>query len=710
MRALFGFDTETFPIRPGRQAPRIVCGQSRAGGIELRERFLDRLEAALNDPRVLLYGHEIAFDACASIASRPRLLRLWFDAYAADRVTCTHEREKLIRIAEGTLVRYGKNNLLALVHRYHLQHDFKDGDKEKGGDAWRARYFELDGIDPALWPEDARRYALADLIVDDVFAAQETAPAAWLDDQFRQARAAFWLKLTSAHGMMVDGEAVAALAERLEVEHAIVRNLLIVGGTEALFKFLDRWQSDHPDANPLPPPLEDYHGGLVRPNGSKDTKAAAARMRAVCASKNLPIPITDTGKERAEKTGEDPQVVAQIYTALDADSCLATGDPLLIAYARYTSVTTLRGRVERLRIAASWGLPIQPHFDALKETGRTSASKGETKPGRPVMAFGDQTQNLQRAPGLRECYRARRGYLILSCDWKAAELHTLAQCCIDLGLESKLAAVLNAGQDPHIWYACQLNGWAYEWADEALHHKHGHAAYKAVKKARQDAKPCNFGFPGGLGIQKFRLFAAKQYQVFFSDQEATDRKGIWLGAFDEMPLYFRHINELIESGAPLVHFRSNRYRGDIRYTSAANSYFQGRCADMLKDAGFRLAREFYVDGLPGWIWNEAHDELLCEIPEDCASEVSARVQTIMEDVGREWCPGAPVKAEPALQHTWRKGAEPAYRDGKLIPHEDRDFPDLAKEAQKLLDKGETVLYCSWVLGVQPSRILEAIAC
>src|SRR5690606_34994337 len=211
--------------------------------------------------------------------------------------------------------------------------------------SWRTRYAELDGIPPEAWPHEARRYALADLAVRALFESQATRyPAEWLADECRQARADFWLSLQSAHGMRTDPRAVAAFAAKVEAENEALRRELIAAG-------------------------------LVRSNGARDTKAAAARMREVCRAKGLPIPITKTGKEKVQAGVLSHEEAAEEYTALDADACAATADPVLVKYARFGSVKTLRSRAERLRIAGS--LPIQPRFDVLKETGRTSCSKGE---------------------------------------------------------------------------------------------------------------------------------------------------------------------------------------------------------------------------------------------------------------------------------------------------------------------------------------------
>lgn len=677
---IFFFDSETYPIRPGRQAPRVVCVQSRTDQdrIELREDGLDRLEAHLAAGSRIV-GHHVAFDAACSIATRPRLLRPWFEAYSADRVTCTLVREKLIRIAEGTADRFQAHGLLTVLERYRIAHGFETGDKSLDGSSWRARYAELDGVPVPEWPPGAVRYALADLDVSRVYAAQEHAPPGWLVDQHAQARADFWLYLQRCGGMRTDPIAVEAFARKVEREHEQHRTTC-------------------------------RNAGLVRSDGSRDTKAAAARMRSICAQKGLRVKLTKTGAAKVKAETIDQAAAVEQYTALDADQCAATADPVLVSYARYGSVGTLRRRAERLARAGS--IPVQAHFDVLKKTGRTSSSMGDVTPGKPLLAFGDQVQNLNREPGLRECYIARPGHVLISVDWSSAELHSLAQVCLWLGLQSELARVLKAGRDPHLHFACVQRGWAYEWAQAAQRGEHGPAAQKEVKDARQWAKPFNFGFPGGLGVEKFRLFAAKAYQIDLTDEQARAGRDAWLNTYPEMVGYFTHISDLIDSGAPLVHFMSERVRGDLRYTAAANSYFQGHTSDMAKHAGWNLAREYFgID--PGPLnranpWNFAHDEHLAEAPEDTAHECAGRMVEIMEASGRIWCPDVPVRAEPALSRRWRKAAGPIYQGGRLIPYEDRTMPDETRaKIAKALASGADPVHVGWTLGYETERILEA---
>lgn len=691
------FDTETFPIKPARQAPRVVCVQIGIGAdrqVYLRSEGLAVLRGLLESPDVLLVGHSIGYDALSSIATDPSLLGPWLAAYEADRVVCTEIREKLARIAEGSIDRYQSNGLLACLERYKIAHDLTEADKSGGDEGLRVRYCDLDGVDPALWSPDARRYALGDLACVDVYRAQaERFPAAWFSDQYRRARGDFMLRLTSAWGMMVDPRAVARFAALVEEEHRLVRSILETGDETSIARFAEEHEVDRLDAVPV-------QGGIVRRDGSKNTKIAKARMVSVCSARGLPVPTTDKGRELGMVEG------AGDFVSLDADSCAASGDLQLRAYARYTSIGTLRGRADRLALAARLGVPVQPRFDPLKKTGRTSCSKGEAKPGTALRAVGDQTQNLNREAGLRECYVARPGYLILSSDWKAAELHTLSQTCADWGLDSALARVLRE-KDAHVWFAAVSNGWTYEWTIEALRGDHGPEAKKRAKAARQGAKACNFGFPGGLGIAKFRAWAAKTYGVIWSESEAQRRKAQWMDAFPEMWSYFRIITRIVDSGEPLEHPGSKRFRGDLSFTAAANSPFQGRCADMLIDAIWRLGARSLRGTLGGArLWNEAHDEILLEVPEPRAHEIALDVVQVMEAVGAEWCPIAPVKAEPALQRHWRKAAEPAHDSaGRLIAYEDRDLrEDEIVGVRAALESGEDALRVSWRFGIEEDRV------
>lgn len=631
------FDTETFPFRRGRMSPGVVCVQI-DGAIYLREEGLDRLEAHLHAGHVLV-AHSLSYDVLVSCVSRPRLLPLWVEAYDQGRALCTMVRERLIQIAKGY---DAPSSLLDSVKRYKLAHAFEDGDKASTG--VRVSYGHLDGVPVQDWPEDARRYALADLVVGDLYNAQERYRGlGWFEDEARQSRADLWLRACSSWGMRTSRPDVEALARKVEREHEEARAILV-------------------------------EAGLVRPSGTRDQKAAKARVTEAYRSRSLPLPTTATGAP-----------------SLDLDACKGAGDPVLERYARYGSIKSLRARVDR--VAGAGDLPIHPSYKVLKATGRTSCTAGR---------YGDQVQNPHREPGVRECYRARDGHVLVAVDWAAAELHGLAQVCLDMGFDSGLARRLNSGLDVHLDFGCQMHSWSYEWAKQALAGEHGPEAKKAAKRARQGAKAANFGFPGGLGIDSFRSYALRSYGLELSQDEAETLRATWHRLDPAMRPYFAHISTMVEdSDARLVQHRSRRVRGGLRYTSAANSYFQGLVADMAKDAGWQLFKACYVGDMPARIWAFVHDEFVMECPAEYGHEVAERTVEIMEAAGRAWCPDVPPKAEPSIMRRWRKGAEAVRVDGRLIPWEDRPLDEDTRTAIDLaIASGADPIEVGWRYGCE----------
>lgn len=674
-QALIGMDSETWPIRPGLQAPPVVCGQiCRAGGapeiLPARE-YRDWLGAALADPSVVLVGHSIAFDMLSAASTWPDLLPAIFAAYESDRIVCTMIREKLGRIAEGKDATIRSYSLVACLERHGIDHAYRQAADGSKAEAWRTEYHRLVGVPVAAWPADAIRYAREDAIAPlRLHAAQEARFGGYLADQFRQSRADFMLRLIQARGLAVDASSLAAFERELAAEAP---------------RLISR--------------LRD--AGLLRPTtGTKDTKAAKARMVAACRALGFPVPITKTGKD---KQASEAEAIAAGYVSLDAKATETVGpaDPVLADWSRWVSLQSLQARTARLRRAVDHGQSVQARYDVLKATGRTSVQGATINPGAEVTSWGDQVQNPHRTPGVREAYKPRPGYLLAMVDFGAAELHTFAQVCTDLGLSSNLATVLRSGKDAHLAFGAAIRGWSYDWAKQ---HKNTPEHKAAIKAARQGAKAANFGFPGGLGVEKFRLYAAATYGVILTEAEATDLRDQWFAFYPEAREYFAIIAEIVDAGVPLRHPRSDRYRGDVRFTSACNSLFQGLAADMAKDAGFRLARAMYTERdsvlfgsrLVAFI----HDEFLAEVPEDRASECAVEIARIMGEAGDLWTPCAPCRAEPAIARRWRKGAEPVRGpDGRLIPWEDRPLGDYDRaEIARLAGEGLTDWAISWRVG------------
>ncbi len=638
------FDFETALIGPGNLAPKASClTYQRAGGSAQIVHWSEAhniLKTALLDPDTLFVGHNVAFDMAVVCANYPDLLPLVFAAYDADRVTCTMLRQKLLDIAGGCYRKRPNadgvwkpvNYDLASLARRHCNYELKkEGFRLFYGffrdtpiNRWVDRAKEVQALGRAgqltvteeqakelpgmlaANPEEVIKYPLEDAVLTLAVYQRQEEHASFLEDQFRQARAAFWLHLMSAWGLHTDAAAVQDLRIQTENELGEVKDRLIAAG-------------------------------LVRVDGSRDTKAAQALMAKVC-----------------EEKGKKPRLTPAGKISLDSDACEACEDPLMEDYAEYTNLSAVLDKDIPMLLRGTT-LPIHSRYD-IAETGRTTSSK-------PAI------QNLRTSVGIRECIRPRPGYVYAQADYEGLELHTLAQVCLVLLGQSKLADILNAGRDPHMEVAAKILGVSYE---EAISRG---TKDPQVYLARQTGKVANFGFPGGLGIKRLVEFAWKLYQVKLTEPEAKILKEVWFSALPEMPYYFEHVNRLPENsiGRTMEQVYVKRYRGGASFCSAANGYFQGLGSDVAKNAGWLISKACYTEPSSVLFGSRivafVHDEFLVEVKDDeRAHDKAMELSRLMILGADKYLPDVKAKAPPMLMAFWSKQAKTTFNEeGRMIP-------------------------------------------
>lgn len=327
------FDTETHCFSPGNQAPRVVCmqycaesgpptlttasGDVRHRGEEWRGPPIELLVRYWLESETLV-GHNVAYDLACLTSDYPDLMPLVWQAYREDRIHDTMLRQKLADIGRSRYRtrRYDLGSVSAIHGGPALNKD----------DPWRTRYAELENVPLAEWPEDAIRYALNDAeATRAAYLGQEARyDPALLVDACSQARKFWALQLASVWGIRTSARGVTSLREGVEARIEQLRGLLV-------------------------------ESGLLRPNGTRDTKAAKAHMVRVCEELGVPVAMTK---------GDD--------VSLSSDACDATEDELLKAYTEYSSMAkTLSTDVPMLERGLV--LPLHSHFD-LVESGRTSSA------------------------------------------------------------------------------------------------------------------------------------------------------------------------------------------------------------------------------------------------------------------------------------------------------------------------------------------------
>jgi hypothetical protein len=382
------FDTETHRFRPGLMSPPIVCVQwcvddGPAQLMTARGEFaheggalsgptahtFSSLFRYWNDAGALFVGHHVAYDMACLCAQDPELVPIVFRAYRENRVTDTMIRQKLADIGRGSYRGFFRGPVWI-----PLQYDLgavggRHGLKVNKDDPWRLHYSLLADVPLAEWPEfeitiateelgapsvhligeDAIRYALEDSkATRAAYVGQATRyPAELLVDEFNQARKFWALDLASYWGLRTSVRGVLDLERGARERQEELGTML-------------------------------REAELVRADGSRDTKAAKSRMVRACFEAGVPV--------RQTKKND---------VCLDSDACNSSGDPLLEAYAEYSSMTkVLSNDVAALKKGVV--LPIHTHFD-IAETGRTTSAK-------------PNVQNPRRLAGVRECF-VPRGYV-----------------------------------------------------------------------------------------------------------------------------------------------------------------------------------------------------------------------------------------------------------------------------------------------------------
>lgn len=649
--------------------PRMVClswaRPDGTHGLVLRDEGLALAREWLKTETVV--GQNICFDLGVLCAEDEAFIPLVFQALDEGRVIDTMIIQKMIDNAHGELkyifdeeegvYRQANFSLQNLVYR-HLKKFIP-----KGADTWRLRYNELDGVPIAEWPEAAVKYAVGDAV--DTLAVYEKQKEI-IDRDFdgvipgytATMQAAWALHLMGAWGFRTDGEAVRKLKAELEVEYADAVKRAQDAGLMNV-----RWVEEEDE--------DGVETRLAIATEKRNMKAIRAAVQEHYLRFNLPIPMTEASKKFPNgqiATDRDCLNMGR-YPGIEKHPGLqAVSDVVRIQKLLKTYVVALERGTE---------VPCTPSYNVMVESFRTSCSGGGKS------SSGWNAQNPPQKHGVRECVKARPGRVFAFADYSTLELCTLAQTCLDLpevGF-SRMAEVLNEGKDLHLDMAIAILGGGIDY-DDALARLD--AGDPVVEEGRRFAKVVDFGCPGGLGAATLVEYA-RGFGLNIDEQRARELIALYKRNWPEMEQYFLHIGNLCGSDDAdyIIHPRTGMIRGKVRYTSAANHYFQTLAAVGAKDALYQVSRECYLKHLKSPLYGSRpflflHDEIGIEVPyhdPKRAALAAARLSEIMVARMKHWCPDVPIKADPVMTTTWFKGAKPAFVDQVLVPSRPEKYLD-----------------------------------
>jgi hypothetical protein len=426
-------DTETKRFRPGCRFPPIVCVQwcLAEGGAFLmtaRGEITDGSYDAAGKLNVFysgltfstwfeqIYdlhwvGHSLPYEMGVFAADDPRHLPFIFRAMRENRATDTELRQKLPDIGRG-IYRLKQYNLGAVAERH--------GDRANKEDPWRVHFDKLADVPLVEWPtsffervpvlkkdkptgelvtlcgKDALAYALHDPIATrTAFYGQQKYHPDLLCGQFEQMRKFFALDLLFGWGLRTSPKRVAKLEEDTRAEIARHKEFLVTT--------CYRCSQNVPKQGHTAECPEVGLSGLVREEGSRDTKKAQWRMLWACGwapgheaaeDERMQPPLSKSGTELFKFWQKNnmpinyAELCEQRMLCLDRDSCTQVDDPLLKVYAEYSAATkVLSNDLEAWRKGIEY--PIHPNAD-ICDTTRVSVA-------RPNSANLNRKKNIREA-------------------------------------------------------------------------------------------------------------------------------------------------------------------------------------------------------------------------------------------------------------------------------------------------------------------------
>ena len=611
-------DCETELIGQGRKAPLMAClsaSDGRAHQLLSPDEGCDLLSRWLRLDEGWLIGHNIAFDLAVIVRHRPTLAPLIWRLYDQGRVYDTGIHERLFTLYHGwsTHPEIGRPIIsqgvsLAQLARGLLGLNITE--QKLDPKSPRYQYGKLLNTPLDQWSREAREYALEDAKITH-----------WIFE-LQQERLAQVEHVTR-------GPYRFMFSFNLQVRAAWALHHLEMWGLRTSQESVDLWKSEtHEKRAALEHDLIDF--GLLNNKLKRNMKAIRAVVEASYGDRT---PLTEKG-------------AVQVSGEVLEDS----SEPILIKLAEWLKLDKILGTFGPT-VDLGTERPINARWNVLVRSGRTSC----TQPN---------LQQLPQSGGIRECFRPREGYVYVGADYSTAELVALAQVCLNLGYDSKMAQAISEGRDLHLALAADLAGVSYEQALKLRAEKD-----PQILKLRKLAKVPNFGLSGGLGASGLVGFA-KGYGLNITAREAQDLKRAWFGRWPEMRLYFDKVKGDVTRGH-MTHHYSGRRRGGIGFTDGANSYFQGLVADGAKCALYNVVRACWMQPKSALFGARPvlfiHDEIIIEAPEGRASVAADELARLMIQGIKPFLPDLPIEVEAWCSRIWTKGLDESRDpDGRHI--------------------------------------------
>jgi len=364
-------------------------------------------------------------------------------------------------------------------------------------------------------------------------------------------------------------------------------------------------------------------------------RVAALEMRALPAVAWLMetgVPFDAEGWRRLALQAEgDTARIEQEMTALAGTGGLFAGEHTSAALHQLADAgeplapLLLRHR-EASKRASTYGLDYLKHVHSL--TGRIHASFRQlgSEAGR-MSATDPNVQQVPRGKAYRACVRPGPGRVLVKADYAQIELRLAAQIAPD----ERLVEAFQRGDDLHTVTARTVLG-----------------KTDVTKADRQAAKAVNFGLLYGMGAKGLRQYAAEEYGVQWTEQEAAAVRGRFFAEYRGLQAWHRSQTD----GEVETRTVAGRRRlGVERFTEKLNTPVQGSGADGLKAALGILweTRDRAPGAAPILV---VHDEIVVECDRGQADEARAWVVDAMRSGMETVLHRVPAEVEATICADW----------------------------------------------------------
>ncbi|MEL6439137.1 MAG: DNA polymerase [Cyanobacteria bacterium J06621_8] len=299
--------------------------------------------------------------------------------------------------------------------------------------------------------------------------------------------------------------------------------------------------------------------------------------------------------------------------------------PVLAQIIRYRSLNTIintffTGLVKYLhqdgRLRGDWQ-------QIGTRTGRTSCH-------RPNLA------NIPKVPQIRSCFRAVQGYSLIDADYSQIELRLAA---VRMRVPTLIQAFI-AKQDVHALTA----SYVYDCTPSELE-----------PEQRRLGKILNLGLIYGMGAEKFRLDAAKKFNVYLTKARAKELRQMFFNLYPEINHYHQLCRRDWQRGCQRETStlgRANVWSSKPKLNQIINYPIQADCADILKQALSNWYLEYLEQKLDARLVLAVYDQLVVEARQEQVQHVTQVLRRCMTIAAQKILHPVPVVVDIKVGTYW----------------------------------------------------------